>query len=254
MAAEKRAARDYGDTMGALHAGAAADVLRSFGSAFGGHHIAIVGGLVPSLLVDAPPPGVPAHVGTSDVDLLVSLHLLDGETADYYDAIIDGFHQLGLSAASTHNRAVRWRWEGRYRGIHLRVERVSRRVDTVRGQLTYPFPVAGPTSWLCLKSDAIALRDKPKDAYDVVWLVAALGPERVAERVAASTLLAGEFGGEVRHQLGLLVDDQFGSDASVGVRAYADFLGSDGSPADARYARSAMGVFGRALRDHDVLP
>ncbi|CAN5876938.1 hypothetical protein BH20ACT7_BH20ACT7_16070 [soil metagenome] len=32
------------------------------------------------------------------------------------------------------------------------------------------------TSWLCLKADAIMRRDKPKDAYDVVWLINALGP------------------------------------------------------------------------------
>ncbi len=37
--------------------GVAADVLRSFGSAFGGQHIAIVGGAAPTLLVAAPPTG-----------------------------------------------------------------------------------------------------------------------------------------------------------------------------------------------------
>ena len=34
-------------------------------------------------------------------------------------------------------------------------------------------------------------RDKPKDAYDVVWLTDALGPDQAAEAIAASPLLAG---------------------------------------------------------------
>lgn len=42
--------------------------------------------------------------------------------------------------------------------------------------LGYEFPIAGLAPWLCLKADAIMRRDKPKDAYDVVWLLDALGP------------------------------------------------------------------------------
>lgn len=37
------------------------------------------------------------HVGTADMDFHLSLHLLDGETADYYQAIIDGLRSLGLA-------------------------------------------------------------------------------------------------------------------------------------------------------------
>jgi hypothetical protein len=66
---------------------------------------------------------------------------------------------------------------------------VERRVLTRCGILGYPFPVAAVASWLSLKTDAIMLRDKPKDAYDVVWLIDALGPGRTAGRIAASPLL-----------------------------------------------------------------
>jgi hypothetical protein len=31
-------------------------------------------------------------------------------------------------------------------------------------------------------------RDKPKDAYDVVWLIDALGPAEAAARIAGSSL------------------------------------------------------------------
>ena len=87
MGENRRCADDYDDPMSGRSLGVAADVLRSFGSAFGGRHLAIVGGLVPGLLVCEPPAGIEPHVGTSDLDLHLSLHLLDGETADYYDAI-----------------------------------------------------------------------------------------------------------------------------------------------------------------------
>ena len=43
---------DYHDPMSERLLGLAADVLRSFGSAFGGRHLAIVGGAAPSLLVE----------------------------------------------------------------------------------------------------------------------------------------------------------------------------------------------------------
>jgi hypothetical protein len=69
-----------------------------FGSAFGGRHLAIVGGVVPGLLAPRTPPGIPPHMGTADLDFHLSLHLLDGETADYYRAIIDGLRSLHLKA------------------------------------------------------------------------------------------------------------------------------------------------------------
>ncbi len=78
---------------------------------------------------------------------------------------------------------------------------VERSVETSRGVLRYEFPVAGLTSWLCLKADAIMRRDKPKDAYDVVWVITALGPEAAAALVAASPLLASEYADDVRTQL-----------------------------------------------------
>lgn len=63
---------------------------------------------------------------------------------------------------------------------------VERRVLTNRGMLGYEFPVAGLASWLSLKTDAIMRRDKPKDAYDIVWLIDALGPAEAAKQIAVS--------------------------------------------------------------------
>ncbi len=286
---------DYDDPMSSRLLGIGADVLRSFGSAFGGEHLAIVGGTVPALLVPAPPSGIDAHVGTSDLDLHLSLHLLDGETADYYDAIIDGLRSLGLRPAKERNREVGWRWVGRYRDVELRVEllcpsrtrsgrpeapavgtaaeenigphgeitalavgfghvvppdtvTIERRVETARGALTFEFPVAGLTSWLCLKSDAIMRRDKPKDAYDVVWVVAALGPDRAAAIIAESPLFHGEFAVEVSGQLRRLITDQFRDTGSVGPASYAGFFDvtrdADGLR---RYAHGTLVALGKEL-------
>jgi hypothetical protein len=106
---------------------------------------------------------------------------------------------------------------GQYRGVALCVEfLVPRRVETSRGGITFEFPVSALTSWLCVKSDAIMLRDKPKDSYDVVWTIAAFGPEPGAAMVAASPLLSGPHSDEVRRRLKVLIDDQFMDIGSVG--------------------------------------
>lgn len=122
MHGDRALAVDYEDPMSARLLGTAADVLRSFGSAFGGRHLALVGGVVPSLLAEELPVGMSPHVGTADLDFHLSLHLLDGETADYYQAIIDGLRSLGLRTDVQNGREVKWRWIGRYREARVQVE------------------------------------------------------------------------------------------------------------------------------------
>jgi hypothetical protein len=122
MHGDQARAADYDDPMCARLLGTAADVLRSFGSAFGGRHLAIVGGAVPSLLAGRLPAGIRPHVGAADLDLHLSLHLLDGETADYYQAIIDGLQSLGMRTDVQNGREVKWRWVGRHRDARLQVE------------------------------------------------------------------------------------------------------------------------------------
>jgi hypothetical protein len=120
MHGDQAVATDYDDPMCARLLGTAADVLRSFGSAFGGRHLAIVGGAVPSLLVGGVPRRMRPHVGTADLDFHLSLHLLDGETADYYQAIIDGLQSLGLRTDVQGGREVKWRWVGLGRELRVR--------------------------------------------------------------------------------------------------------------------------------------
>lgn len=299
---------DYDRESTDLLLGCAADLLRSFGSSFGGKHLAIIGGLAPTLLVETTPAGVEQHPGTGDLDLALSLHLLDGETDDYYQSIIEGLQKLGLRPDKRGNREIKWRWVGKFRGVHLVVEFLcperngagkpqapqkdshaelnfgpsdkiaalglrfgklviedtemcERRVPTAQGELTYVFPVSGVTSWLCLKSDAITFRAKPKDSFDVAWLVSALGPEVVASRIANCNLLNGTYRDEVLGQLAALLDDQFKDVESVGPVSCALFhhpresvepLPED--PARRRYAFETMRQLRSALIEKGVLP
>lgn len=291
---DRTTADGYSDPMSYRLLGIAADVLRSFGTAFGGRHLAIVGGTVPGLLTGAVPPGLAPHVGTADLDLHLSLHLLDGETAEYYDAIIDGLTKLGLQPdVGRDGRQVKWRWVGRHRETHLQVEllcpartrggrpeppatetvaeenigpagriaalavgfghlvpldtiSVARTVDSARGRLEFEFPVCDVTSWLCLKADAIMRRDKPKDAYDVVWLVSGLGPDQFAARVRNSPLLSTGHRDVVIAQITRALE-QFADTETVGAVAYSDFLNSATPQQDRRFAVGALAAVRAAL-------
>lgn len=114
--------------------------------------------------------------------------------------------------------------------------------------LGYEFPVAGLAPWLCLKADAIMRRDKPKDAYDVVWLIDALGPERATGMILASPLLTSEMASEVLSQLKRLVTDQFRDTAAAGSAMYASFLGADSGEGKRRHAHGSLRAFGLELR------
>src|ERR1700728_2994400 len=53
----------------------AADIVRSLG--FMAVHIVLIGGLVPGLLVPVLDPGIEPHVGTADIDLCLSVALVE---------------------------------------------------------------------------------------------------------------------------------------------------------------------------------
>jgi hypothetical protein len=129
---------------------------------------------------------------------------------------------------------------------------VERRVPTSRGMLGYEFPVAGPASWLCLKADAIMRRDKPKDAYDVVWLIDALGPAEAATRIVESPLLGGDLAPDVLGQLARLTSDQFRDTDAAGPEMYASFLGAGGRDAERRHAHGTVAALGRELRERGI--
>ena len=71
---------EYDPTLAAMLLGEAAHLLRAIG--FAADHAILIGGMVPGLLVLDPGLGHP-HVGTADLDLCLSLALVEGDTAEY---------------------------------------------------------------------------------------------------------------------------------------------------------------------------
>lgn len=59
----------------------AAGLVRALG--FMAPHVVVIGGLVPGLLVPVLDPGVEPHVGAADIDLCLSVALVEGDTESY---------------------------------------------------------------------------------------------------------------------------------------------------------------------------
>jgi Nucleotidyl transferase AbiEii toxin, Type IV TA system len=117
------------------------------------------------------------------------------------------------------------------------------------GKQTMELRVTGVAAFLAAKADALRQRDKPKDAYDVVWLLEAWpdGPSGAAAAVCTSSV----FGLPEMERALATLEDQFLDIDRAGARAYARFLLEDGGDADllARRAVGAVTEFLRTLRD-----
>ena len=116
------------------------------------------------------------------------------------------------------------------------------KVDLPDGSIAgLPFRVTAPAAFLASKSDALARRDKNKDAYDIVWLCEAWpgGQEILAGVVSRSPIF-----GEAPMQDALTrLGNQFHDIDSIGSRAYAKFvepLASTDLDASARRASGAV--------------
>ena len=96
-------------------------------------------------------------------------------------------------------------------------------------------------------------RDKPKDAYDVVWLIDALGPAEAAARITASPLLNSDLASDVLGQLARLTSDQFREIDAAGPQMYADFLQADGGDAERRHAHGTIAALHKALRGRGII-
>jgi hypothetical protein len=268
--------------------GEAAGLIKALG--FAAQHVALIGGIVPGLLVPVLDPGVDPHVGTTDLDVCLSVAIMEGTTG-YYQKI-----QQTLKDAGFQPTEESWRWRGgrsasvvleffcpqppghpagrpfrppaerrRARanlgsqlsalaleaGAIIGEDVVEREMEVTlpdgrgRQQLTLRF--TGPAGFLAAKASALKSRDKPKDAYDIVWLLEAwpAGPAQAAAAVRARPVWGRS---EIEHALTILVD-QFRDIDSAGARAYAEFIAGPGDDRDllARRAAGAIGEFLGAL-------
>lgn len=74
----------------------------------------VLGGLVPEVLVGGQDPPAPPHLGTTDVDLLLSAHLAVEQDLGRLEAALQ---EIGF-APSDH----RWRWRGEVSGTPVKIE------------------------------------------------------------------------------------------------------------------------------------
>lgn len=181
--------------------------------------VVIVGGLVPSLLIDSQrsetADHVDVHPGTNDLDLGLSLVLLD---EGRYSEISARLRAEGFEPdENASGKATVQRWQlGKLKidflmppapgqdarsrihnlepdfgalvtpGLELAFdERVQVKIagNTLQGEkTTRDIPVCGPGAFVVLKALAFADRGEPKDAYDLIYVIrgAPGGPEAVA--------------------------------------------------------------------------
>ncbi|QCP48068.1 hypothetical protein FAZ95_02015 [Trinickia violacea] len=85
-------------------------LLRSFGTLKG--TLRLIGGLVPRYLTPESPPEVPAHAGTSDVDIVLNLQVLAND--DAYADLADQLKNRGFQRhVNNKGNSSSWRWQRR---------------------------------------------------------------------------------------------------------------------------------------------
>lgn len=179
----------------------------------------IVGGLVPTLLYQdfEAVPEIGAHVGTTDIDLALDLVIL---AKDRYEDVASSLKDNGFSPdTNQQGNMTRQRWRAKdgaqvdflmppvppdtiggkqqpltnelaaftMRGLDLALR--TRKIITLAGKdlegrsVERELPVCSPEVFVALKGLAIAGRVKPKDAYDIHYVLVhdALGAKGLGE-------------------------------------------------------------------------
>lgn len=220
--------------------------------------IVIVGGLVPSLLIDQDslPDGTDRHVGTIDLDVGLALAIFDGKR---YEAITNRLRAAGFTQdENEQGNPTRQRWKvegpgkvtvdflippvgkedegGKVRDIEqdfaavitpgLRLAFIDRRRIalsgiTIKGEkATRDIWVCGPGAFVVLKALAFRNRGENKDAYDLYYHVRNYGSS-VQDIVHAIRPLLNE--PETKQALDILKQD-FNENESVGPVRVAQFI------------------------------
>ncbi len=253
----------------------------------------LAGGLAPRYLVGQLPAGARAHVGTTDVDLVIGLALDDGISATYrtlqnnlekagftqgqpsfrWSRRVDGILVVVEFLCETdqvdHGHIFRPKGERvgaklgalNIRGAHLvRDDFVEHTIEGVRlddgGVSRVAVRVANLLPYAVLKSFAFQERHENKDAYDLIFTILNARDEPVlAGAAAASSPVTGH-----AHAVeGLdLLEERFANVEQDGPRAYGNFLADvDDEDEKARLRQEAVATvreFIRGFRDGAGLP
>ena len=230
----------------------------------------LIGGLVPRYLVPERPPGAPAHVGTSDVDVVVGLQMLANTEA--YRTLEDNLKRLGFERAENDSGDKQpWRWRTKSEtDIPVILELLADDPEASGGRVQ-PLPVEGNISALniphasmvfdhhhtkaiqaerlggngiatenlryadlvsftCLKAFAFDQRHERKDAYDLVYCIEFAAGGLEAVAEAFRSALQGKHTTVIKEALGILRMRFTDDDTTEGYR-------KDGPVAVARFER-----------------
>lgn len=220
--------------------------------------VVVIGGLVPSLLIDqqAMNSSDDLHVGTLDLDVGLALGVFDERR---YAALTDRLRQAGFSPDQNDQGQFtrqRWKIDGDVRvtvdfliapslpgdkpgtlrniekdfaaiiapGLHLAFadrERVRLKGHTLFGEAaTRDIWVAGPGAFLILKALAFRLRGENKDAYDLFYLLRHL----VAGLADIVRRLGPHANDPVAREALAMLREDFAEIDSVGPKRVAEFL------------------------------
>jgi len=233
--------------------------------------VVVIGGLVPSLLIDqqAMHSSDDLHVGTLDLDVGLALAVFDEQR---YAALTERLRQAGFSPDQNDQGQLtrqRWKIDGDARvtvdfliapslpgdkpgtlrniekdfaaiiapGLHLAFadrERVRLKGHTLFGEAaTRDIWVAGPGAFVILKALAFRLRGENKDAYDLFYLLRHL----VAGLADIVRRLGPHANDPVAREALTMLREDFAEIDSVGPKRVAEFLlgtSDDALQADAR--------------------
>lgn len=238
--------------------------------------LVIVGGLVPSLLIDAAHAGDDPHVGTTDLDLGLQVALVD---SGRYHALAERLRRSGFEPdTNEQGNMTRQRWRHRQTTAKvdflmpplqagqrggtlqnleqdlaavvmpgLRLAFRDREAIHIEGRslqgesLRRSVPVCGAGAFVVLKALALRLRGENKDAYDLYYVLRHYGSavEDVSRRLAP--LLDDT---DAMRAVGYLRED-FATVDSVGPVRAAIFLGFQ---PDEGFRADVIGLVARFLR------
>jgi len=237
--------------------------------------LVIVGGLVPSLLIDSPLSRREPHVGSLDVDLGLQLAILD---QGRYHAVVDRLRSRGFGPDATpESKTVRQRWkhsntgatvdfliapgsgvgEGRLQDLEADIAAVvvpglalafrDRQMVALAGRTLdrestkREIPVCGIGSFVVLKSLALRNRGEPKDAYDLWYVLSHFGDSVDDVAVRLGPLMDDKV---ARRAVEYLRED-FATVDSIGPSRAAEFLSRKG---DDDFRADAAGQVARLLK------
>ncbi len=234
--------------------------------------LCIVGGLVPSVICNAPvdPSALAggAHVGTKDLDVAFEVTVLDD---GHYKEIAARLRAKGFEADRKPSGArvrQRWRWQQQNVTVDFLIppadgvdpdrvrvqdleqdfaalvvkplplafhEQIERRLRgrTLQGdEVVRTVRFCGPAAFVLLKAYAFAMRSKEKDAYDLVYVLQRW-PDGIAD-VAERMAQHARRDADLVAEMLTLLEQEFASERSAGPRAASRF--HDGTIDDDRVA------------------